>query len=214
MIKYFFIGFGLVLTFIFIPLFVRWHGLRFCTWICGCGGLAETLGDQWRHLAPKGKKAEKWEFMGPMVLIWAFISLAVIYFGFGTDGNNIVWQSYDYIVDFWLVAIIPIGLYPFFGGKFWCRYWCPLAHYMKFLSKWFGKLEIQSNSKCISCTQCSTYCQVGVDVMSFAKNGESFDNKNSSCIHCGVCVTVCPMDVLSFNQKDGKAEINKDSMEM
>ncbi len=198
-IKWFFIGTGLFLTFVAIPLFVRWHGMRFCTWVCGCGGLAETLGDQWRHLAPKGPKSIKWEFTGPVILVWAFISLAVIAFAFHTDGNNLMWKTYDYIVDFWLVAVIPIGLYPFFGGKIWCRYWCPLAHYMKFLSKWYGKLRIVSNEKCISCTQCSKYCQVGVDVMAFAKNQEPFDNTNSSCIHCGICITVCPMDVLSFD---------------
>ena len=199
LIKWSFIGFGLFLTFVAIPIFVRYHGLRFCTWICGCGGLAETVGDAWRHLSPKGLKSQKWEFMGPLVLIWSFISLGVIAFAFKTDGNNMVWKSYDYIVDFWLVGVIPIGLYPFFGGKFWCRYWCPLAHYMKILSSWYGKLQIVSNDKCISCTQCSTYCQVGVDVMAFAQNQEPFDNTNSSCIHCGICITVCPVDVLSFD---------------
>ncbi len=206
-IKWGFIGFGLFLTFVAIPIFVRFHGMRFCTWVCGCGGLAETLGDTWRHLAPKGLKSQKWEFQGPLVLIWAFISLAVIFFAFGTDGNNGFWSTYDYVVDFWLVAVIPIGLYPFFGGKTWCRYWCPLAHYMKILSAWFGKLKIVSNNKCISCTQCSTYCQVGVDVMKFAKNQETFDNTNSSCIHCGICITVCPMDVLSFDNGSKKVSV-------
>ena len=199
LIKYGFIGFGLFLTFIAIPIFVRFHGMRFCTWICGCGGLAETLGDAWRHLSPKGAKSQKWEFMGPMIVFWAFISLAVIVIVYDSSGSNAVWKTYDYIVDFWLVAVIPIGLYPFFGGKVWCRYWCPLAHYMKAMSKWFGTLNIVSNSKCISCTQCSTFCQVGVDVMSFAKNQVPFDNTNSACIHCGICITVCPMDVLSFD---------------
>ena len=176
----------------------------FCTWVCGCGGLAETFGDAWRHLAPKGLKSRKWEFMGPVVLVWSIVSLAVIIIAFNSAGNNSVWRSYDYIVDFWLVAVIPIGLYPFFGGKVWCRYWCPLAHYMKFLSAWYGKLRIVSNDKCISCTQCSKYCQVGVDVMDFAKNQKPFDNKNSSCIHCGICITVCPVDVLSFDTINGK----------
>lgn len=202
-IKYFFIGFGLLLTFIAIPIFVRFHGMRFCTWVCGCGGLAETFGDMWRDLSPKGAKSRKWEFMGPVVMVWSFVSLAVIVFAYNSAGNNGTWAAYDYVVDFWLVAVIPIGLYPFFGGKVWCRYWCPLAHYMKFLSKWYGKLQIVSNDKCITCTQCSKYCQVGVDVMEFAKNQVPFDNTNSSCIHCGICITVCPVDVLSFHTING-----------
>ena len=54
--------------------------------------------------------------------------------------------------------------------------------------------------------QCSKYCQVGVDVMAFAKNQESFDNGNSACIQCGICIDVCPMDVLEFSTDDEVAE--------
>jgi ferredoxin len=50
--------------------------------------------------------------------------------------------------------------------------------------------------------QCSKYCQVGVDVMAFAKNQKSFDNANSACIQCGICIDVCPMDVLEFSTAD------------
>ena len=196
-----FMGSGLLLTFVAIPLFVRWQGMRFCTWVCGCGGLAETLGDTWRDLSPKGSRSRLWEFQGPLIMFWAFGSAAVIVLAFQTHGDNYVWSSYSYIVDFWLVAVLPVGFYPFFGGKIWCRYWCPLAHYMKWLSKFYGTLGISSNDQCISCTQCSKYCQVGVDVMAFAKNQERFDNTNSSCIHCGICVTVCPVDVLSFDRE-------------
>lgn len=199
-IKWFFIGFGLLLTFVLIPLFVRRHGMRFCTWICGCGAMAETFGDRWRHLSPKGLRSRLWEFQGPLILLWAFVSMAVIVFAYNTHGGA-PWQWYSYVVDFWLVAVIPMGLYPFFGGKVWCRYWCPLAHYMKWLSQLFGRLEITANDHCIQCGECSRYCQVGVDVMDFARNQQSFDNTNSSCIHCGICITVCPMDVLSFNVK-------------
>ena len=127
-----------------------------------------------------------------------------------------VWDTTDMIeaagpyAYFWLVAVIPVALYPFFGGKVWCRMWCPLAKYMQVLSKWYGTLQISSNEKCISCTQCSTYCQVGVDVMAFAKNGQAFDNTNTSCIHCGICITVCPMDVLSFDNDARKEKVVKD----
>jgi len=205
-LKWVFVGFGLLMTFVVIPISVRWHGKRFCTWICGCGGLAETLGDQWRHLAAKGERSRRMEVQGSIVLFWAVISAGVILLVYGGDKDAAgAWHgAYALITDFWLVAVIPVALYPLFGGKVWCRYWCPLAKYMQILSAWYGRLTIASNDKCIQCTQCSKYCQVGVDVMAFAKNGEPFSNKNSSCIHCGICITVCPMDVLSFELEPKK----------
>ena len=42
---------------------------------------------------------------------------------------------YNFIADTWLVGIIPVTLYPFFGGKIWCRYWCPLAKMMEILQQ-------------------------------------------------------------------------------
>ena len=200
--KWIFVGGGLVMTFVVIPIVVRWHGKRFCTWVCGCGGLAETLGDRWRHLAPKGERSRRLEVMGMLVLFWAIASAAVILLVYG--GNTQAageWHgAYALIADFWLVAVIPVALYPIWGGKVWCRYWCPLAKYMQVLSRWYGKLAITANDKCIQCTECSKYCQVGVDVMAFAKNGQHFSNQETSCIHCGICITVCPMDVLQFEQ--------------
>jgi len=200
-VLYGFIGAGLFGTFVAIPLASVKHGKRFCTWICGCGGLAETLGDRWRHLSPKGSRSRAWEFQGALVLVAALIVTLVTVSSFQTRADNSWAKAYSYIVDFWLVAVIPIALYPFFGGKVWCRYWCPLAAWNQILAAWYGRLKIKSNDKCISCTMCSRYCQVGVDVMAFAKNQQAFDNRNSSCIHCGICIDVCPMDVLSFDDK-------------
>ena len=194
----FFVGAGIVGSLIVIPIASYKHGKRFCTWVCGCGGLAETLGDRWRHLAAKGSRSRAWEFQGLLILASSILVLLIVVGIYESDGNNLWWQAYNYLVDFWLVAVLPIALYPFFGGKVWCRYWCPLAAYNGLLAKWYGRLQIHSNDKCISCTQCSKYCQVGIDVMTFAKNQTSFDNSNSSCIQCGICIDVCPMGVLSF----------------
>ncbi|MFQ5414751.1 MAG: NAD(P)-binding domain-containing protein [Phycisphaerae bacterium] len=218
----FYLVYGLIATFILIPILSIFHGKRYCTWFCGCGGLAETLGDRWRHLAPKGKVSRRWEWMNMAVMIWAFVAagfvIARVGFGmyaggaaFQADGNVDGWvataiSSYGWIGDFWLAAVIPVSLYPMFGGKVWCRYWCPLAKWMQLWSKWFGRLRIVSNDKCITCGECSRFCQIGIDVMAFAKNQQEFSNRNSSCIHCGICITVCPMDVLSFDNH-GQGEI-------
>ncbi|MCH7679983.1 4Fe-4S binding protein, partial [candidate division KSB1 bacterium] len=200
---------GVLLTFVVIPVFVLFFGKRYCSWICGCGGLAETFGDRWRHLAPKGKTSIKWEWMSMAVLIFAAVVTVLMLVkdiygavrGSAEFGINI----YRIYADVWLVGILPVTLYPFFGGKVWCRYWCPLAKLMHLQSKWFTKLKwsrfkIVANDKCIGCYECSRNCQVGIDVMNYALKQNVLDNETSSCIGCGICVTVCPMDTLSFGK--------------
>ena len=131
----------------------------------------------WRHLSPKGGRSRAWEFQGALILVAALIVTLVTVGSFQTRADNSWAKAYAYLVDFWLVAVIPIALYPFFGGKIWCRYWCPLAAWNQILAAWYGRLKIKANEKCISCTMCSRHCQVGVDVMAFAKNQEPFDNR-------------------------------------
>ncbi len=207
---------GVVLSFVLLPVFVLFYGKRYCTWICGCGGLAETLGDRWRHLAPKGRVAIAWERMNGWVLGAAVVVTVLM---LGQDvvavfrkpaGQGIVY--YRLVVDTWLVGIVPVALYPFLGGKVWCRYWCPLA---KLMEMWAGvytrmrwsRFRIEANEKCIACGECTRNCQVGIDVMSYALQQRELNNANSSCIGCGICVTVCPMTVLRFGNIQKNSEL-------
>ncbi len=208
---------GAILTFAILPIFAFFHGKRYCTWICGCGGLAETLGNRWRVLAPKGNRSIKWEKMNVFILWAAFIVTGLMLLkdvlGMSTKSAeaNVYW--YKIIVDVWFVGIIPVTLYPFLGGKVWCRYWCPLAKLMDIFShRLKGRFKIKANDKCISCHECSRYCQVGIPVMQYAMKQEDFGNFNSSCIGCGICVTVCPMDVLSFGtrREDMRENVDED----
>ena len=200
---------GLLLAFVIIPVLVLFHGKRYCSWICGCGGLAETLGDRWRHLAPKGKTSVRWEFMNGIVLAAAVVVTVLV---LARDALHIFAKAsqagleyYHLFADVWLIGIIPVTLYPFFGGKVWCRYWCPLAKLMQIFSAAFTRLRVSrfgiyANEKCIACMECTRNCQVGIDVMTYALKQDPITNANSSCIGCGICVTVCPMNVLSFRQ--------------
>lgn len=205
---------GVALTFLIIPLFVVFHGKRYCTWICGCGGLAETFGDRWRHLAPKGRESIRWERMNLWILLFAvFVTVAML----TKDTVTLLkgpadWgiAAYRVYVDVWLVGILPVTLYPFLGGKVWCRYWCPLAKMMGIFSKLYtrfgiSRFNIKANDKCIACNECSRNCQVGIPVMDYALKQETLDNATSSCIGCGICVTVCPMDTLYFSNDGGDA---------
>ena len=198
---------GVTLTFVIIPIAVLFIGKRYCSWICGCGGLAETFGDRWRHLAPKGKTAIRWEWMGIAILIAALVvtvlKLSYDLWQLFRGPSELSLDLYRVYVDVWLVGILPVTLYPFLGGKVWCRYWCPLAKLMEKVSWLYAKLgvsrfKITANDKCIGCNECSRNCQVGIDVMQYALKQEVLDNQSSSCIGCGICVTACPMDTLKF----------------
>ena len=190
-------------VFVAMPLFVYWHGKRFCSWICGCACLAETLGDRYRHYAPQGDSSRKIE--QPImwfILLWAVLSAALFLILQGGSGST-PWyvRTYSYLVDFWLAAVIGIGTYFFLGNRIWCRFFCPLAHYMRLLSAWYGKFRIKPADRCIACGECSRYCQMGIDVMKFALRDTPVNNRNSSCIGCGVCVSVCPMDNLTMGER-------------
>jgi hypothetical protein len=108
-VLYTFVGAGLAGTFVGIPLLSYKHGKRFCSWVCGCGGLAETLGDRWRHLAPKGTRSRAWEFQGFVILALAALVTVITVWGYQTRADNPWALGYSYVVDFWLVAVIPIA---------------------------------------------------------------------------------------------------------
>jgi polyferredoxin len=46
--------FGVVSIFVISPFLTYKYGKRwYCSWVCGCGGLAETAGDSFRQLSSK-----------------------------------------------------------------------------------------------------------------------------------------------------------------
>jgi len=54
--------FGVVTIFIITPILTYKYGKRwYCSWVCGCGGLAETAGDSFRQLSDKSLNAWKLE---------------------------------------------------------------------------------------------------------------------------------------------------------
>ncbi|HET8830140.1 MAG TPA: 4Fe-4S binding protein, partial [Pelobium sp.] len=59
---YWMLGWGIFLFVVGVPVMVYFFGKRwYCSWVCGCGGLAETFGDPYRQLSDKSLKAWKYE---------------------------------------------------------------------------------------------------------------------------------------------------------
>jgi Pyruvate/2-oxoacid:ferredoxin oxidoreductase delta subunit len=204
---------GILLIIIGVPLFTYFFGKRwYCSWVCGCGGLAETLGDPFRQLSDKSVKAWKYE----RVIIHSVLVLAVVmtavtianYFsGFSFLGNvtNQLHSFYGFAIGSAFAGVVGTGFYPFMGNRVWCRFGCPLAAYLGIVQRFKSRFRITTNGgQCISCGNCSTHCEMGIDVRAYAQKGQNI--VRSSCVGCGVCSAVCPRGVLKLENgpEDGR----------
>ena len=207
---------GILLIVIGVPTFTYFFGKRwYCSWVCGCGGLAETVGDPYRQLSDKSLKAWKYE----RVIIHSVLVLAVVmtaltianYFsGFALLGNatNQLHSFYGFAIGSVFAGVVGTGFYPFMGNRVWCRFGCPLAAYLGLVQRFKSRFRITTNGgQCISCGNCSTHCEMGIDVRWYAQRGQEI--VRSSCVGCGVCSSVCPRGVLKLENGPEENRINE-----
>jgi NAD-dependent dihydropyrimidine dehydrogenase PreA subunit len=191
------------------PLLAVLFGKRwYCSWICGCGGLANTFGDPWRHLtstSPFAWRVERATVHGVLVLALLATVLVVLRqlgVGQGTafEGwSYTVQQGYGFWVGALLSGVVGTAVYPLLGPRFWCRNFCPMAALLGLTQK-LGRFHIRVKPDlCISCGNCSTYCEMGIDVRDYAQRNESFTR--ASCVGCGMCAHVCPRGVLRLENE-------------
>ncbi|MDO7170835.1 4Fe-4S binding protein [Mariniflexile sp. AS56] len=273
--------FGIVSIFVVSPILTYKYGKRwYCSWVCGCGGLAETAGDSFRQLSSKklsAWKLERW-LIHTVLVFSVLMTTAVIYTYLGSDPNKF-WLTrgafvlsvgilltvvfavimifkrkelgkdarYGAIGYFVVIAalfimhytgasdkiffikasslrsayglyigsifsgVIGTGFYPILGNRVWCRFGCPMAAVLGFQQRMFSKFRITTNGgQCISCGNCSTYCEMGIDVRAYAQKGENI--VRSSCVGCGVCSAVCPRGVLKLENDTMEGRINSNEI--
>ncbi len=205
---------GLVMTFAATPVLTYFFGKRwYCSWVCGCGGLAETLGDPWRQLSDKSTTAWKYERVVihlVLVIILAVTAFLWVHYSFGLAGMdnvaNITKWIYGLLIGAMFSGVAGVGFYPLLGSRFWCRFGCPMAAYLGILQRLFSRFRITTNgAQCMSCGNCNTYCEMGIDVQAYAQAGENI--VRSSCVGCGVCSAVCPRGVLKL--ENGKTHTDR-----
>lgn len=210
-------GFGLMLMFIGVPVLTYFYGKRwYCSWVCGCGGLAETAGDPFRQLSSKKLSAWKIErYLIHSVLVFAVLmTIWVLYTTITSKSVLLGINSYDirkvygFLISSIFASVVGTGFYPLMGNRVWCRLGCPLAAYLGIVQKFKSRFRITVNGgQCISCGNCSTYCEMGIDVRWYAQRGQNIIR--SSCVGCGVCAAVCPRGVLKLENKDEKGRYNE-----
>ncbi len=273
--------FGIASIFIITPILTFRYGKRwYCSWVCGCGGLAETAGDPFRQLSDKTLKAwkiERWvvhsvvvfvtlmttaviySYLGndtskywltknsfllgvtallTLVFLWVMIfkraqlqkdaqygavgyfvviiALIAMHYTSG-DGNIFLFKSetlrktYGFLIGSIFSGVIGTGFYPIFGNRVWCRFGCPMAAILGFQQRLFSRFRITTNGgQCISCGNCSTYCEMGIDVRAYAQKGENI--VRSSCVGCGICSAVCPRGVLKLENGPLKGRIDSNQV--
>ncbi|WP_411028920.1 4Fe-4S binding protein [Spongiimicrobium sp. 3-5] len=272
--------FGIASIFIISPILTFKYGKRwYCSWVCGCGGLAETAGDSFRQLSDKkvsAWKVERWvvhsvvvfvtlmttaviySYLGNdtskywltkstfligvasiLTLVFAWVMIykreqlqkdakygAIGYFivimaligfhFFSGDGNVFLFKSetlrktYGFLIGSIFSGVIGTGFYPLLGNRVWCRFGCPMAAILGFQQRLFSRFRITTNGgQCISCGNCSTYCEMGIDVRAYAQKGENI--VRSSCVGCGICSAVCPRGVLKLENGplEGRIDSNQ-----
>ncbi len=207
---------GIVLTLVIVPIMVYFFGKRwYCSWVCGCGGLAETLGDPYRQHSDKSLFAWKIErYLIHAVLLFVLVMTAMTLYSFFSDTRTVlgiktssVQSMYSLVIGSVFAGVIGTGFYPIFGNRVWCRFGCPLAAYLGFVQRFKSRFRITTNGgQCISCGNCSTYCEQGIDVRAYAQKGENI--VRSSCVGCGVCSAVCPRGVLKLENGPEDGRIN------
>lgn len=206
---------GIALTIVVVPVMVYFFGKRwYCSWVCGCGGLAETLGDPYRQHSSKtllSWKVERWLIHG--VLLFALFMTGITLYSFFTKEYTVmglktseVQSAYSFLIGAIFAGVIGTGFYPIFGNRVWCRFGCPLAAYLGIVQRFKSRFRITTNGgQCISCGNCSTYCEQGIDVRSYAQKGQNI--VRASCVGCGICAAVCPRGVLKLENGPEKGRL-------
>ena len=194
---------GVVMLVLATPVLTYFFGKRwYCSWVCGCGGLAETAGDPYRHLSDKSLRAwqvERWTVHGILALIVVGTGVmwvaAVAQVGWLDAIAGTFGWLYGLLIGSVFAGVVGVGFYPIFGSRVWCRFGCPMAAILGLQQRFFSRFRITTNGgQCISCGQCSAYCEMGIDVRWYAQRGQNV--VRAACVGCGVCATVCPRGVL------------------
>ena len=191
------------------PLLGIFYGKRwYCSWVCGCGGLANTAGEPFRHLTPTSKASwtfEKYAIHGTLVVALLATGLVGASALIGPEAGTLHTVASQFRSLYGIIFVTAISgiagvvLYPIGGTRVWCRNFCPMAAVLGLVQK-FGRYKIKvKDEMCISCGMCTTYCEMGIDVRAYAQANQDFTR--AACVGCGICEEVCPRGVLHLENE-------------
>ncbi len=153
------------------------------------------------------KKDARYGAIGAFIII---IGLILLHY---STGNTLFFipaetlkKAYGFLIGAIFSGVIGVGFYPILGSRVWCRFGCPMAAMMGIQQRLFSKFRITTNGgQCISCGNCSVYCEMGIDVRAYAQKGQNI--VRAGCVGCGICSAVCPRGVLKLENGSRKNRI-------
>ncbi|MEW6276530.1 MAG: 4Fe-4S binding protein [Bacillota bacterium] len=186
-----------VVSFVFVPVVVFLFGRRaWCTFICGTGVLAETLGNDYRIFGSKAKTPPP----GFIAIKWIILVLTVVFTVLAFSGFT---REKAFSLAFMIVFIlllrtlfmqaVNIILMPKLGTRIWCKYFCPQGLLIGLISSIGRFALVKDESLCTGCGICNQHCSMSIDI-----TGGPAVNRSGECVGCGVCVEVCPQKALSM----------------
>ena len=148
-----------------------------------------------------------------LISLVAIIVISILMNYYSSNQNILFMDSfklrewYGFAIGSAFSGVIGVGFYPILGNRVWCRFGCPMAAILGLQQRLFSRFRITTNGgQCISCGNCSTHCEMGIDVRSYAQKGENI--VRSSCVGCGICSAVCPRGVLKLENDTPAGRIN------
>ncbi|MBA3664674.1 MAG: 4Fe-4S binding protein, partial [Bacteroidetes bacterium] len=145
----FMVFWGTMMTFIATPILTYFFGKRwYCSWVCGCGGLANTAGDPFRQLSNKSTtawKIERWIIYS--VLIFIIITTALLWINSYQSGALLgslskgFAKTYGFLIGAVFSGVIGVGFYPIMGSRVWCRFGCPMAAILGLQQRFFSRFR-------------------------------------------------------------------------
>jgi ferredoxin-type protein NapH len=120
--------------------------------------------------------------------------------GFHNFGKGMPYFHVMLIYHF-IKAAAVIVLSAKIGGRFYCKYMCPIGTVLGLFNKSALFRIIINMNRCTNCKRCVEVCPMKIDV----RNGSFLER--SSCIECGRCKKACPTGKVQFSIPLGSSNL-------
>ncbi len=197
-----FVLWSFVGSLVIAPLLGVFFGKRwYCSWVCGCGGLANTAGDPFRHLASKSERAWRFE----RVSIYTVLALAIVttalvmlasWIGAQSAPTGIWWPGHGAVNEYHFDPVRSAAVVSWAARL---RYWYGVA----VVSVLSGAIGVGLYPLGGTRQWCRNFCPMAAMLGLVQKFGRyRIRVKADMCISCGLCSSSCEMgiDVRAYAQ--------------